>query len=115
VAQFCGQLTGRWRQSPWTASIPRYGQLVYNGFWYSPELRTLQAFIDETQREVTGTARLKLYKGNCIVVGRTSPRTLYRQDFVTFERDQVFDQKDATGFIRLNALRLRIQALRNRS
>ena len=95
--------------------IPRYGQLVYNGFWYSPELRTLQAFIDETQREVTGTARLKLYKGNCIVVGRTSPRTLYRQDFVTFERDQVFDQKDATGFIRLNALRLRIQALRNRS
>ena len=91
--------------------IPKYAQLVYNGFWYSPEMKVLQGFIDSTQEAVTGTARLKLYKGNCIVVGRKSPFSLYSEDFATFERDRVFDQKDATGFIRLNALRLRIQAL----
>jgi argininosuccinate synthase len=83
---------------------------VYNGFWYSPEMKVLQKFIDETQENVTGTARLKLYKGNCIVVGRKSPNSLYSEEFVTFEKDRVYDQKDATGFIRLNALRLKIQA-----
>jgi argininosuccinate synthase len=91
--------------------IPKYAQLVYNGFWYSPEMDLLQKFIDETQKNVTGTVRLKLYKGNCIVVGRKSPNSLYREDFATFEKEKVFDQKDATGFIKLNALRLRIQSL----
>jgi argininosuccinate synthase len=91
--------------------IPKYAQLVYSGFWYSPEMKVLQKFIDETQENVTGTARLKLYKGNCIVVGRKSPNSLYSEEFVTFEKDTVYDQKDATGFIRLNALRMKIQAL----
>ncbi len=94
--------------------IPKYAQLVYNGFWYSPEMKVLQGFIDSTQEQVTGTARLKLYKGNCIVAGRKSPFSLYSEDFATFEKDRVYDQKDATGFIRLNALRLRIQALLNK-
>ena len=88
---------------------PKYAQLVYNGFWYSPEMKSLQAYIDATQENVTGTARLKLYKGNCIVVGRKSPHSLYSEAFATFEKDQVYDQQDATGFIRLNGLRLRIQ------
>ena len=91
--------------------IPKYAQLVYSGFWYSPEMKVLQRFIDETQENVTGTARLKLYKGNCIVVGRKSPNSLYNEEFVTFEKDRVYDQKDATGFIRLNALRMKIKAL----
>jgi len=91
--------------------IPKYAQLVYNGFWYSPDMKILQGFIDGTQETVTGTARLKLYKGNCIVVGRKSPLSLYSEAFATFEKERVYDQKDATGFIRLNALRLRIQAL----
>ncbi len=91
--------------------IPKYAQLVYNGFWYAPEMVVLQRFIDETQEGVTGTARLKLYKGNCIVVGRKSPFSLYSEDFATFEKDRVYDQKDATGFIRLNGLRLRIKAM----
>ncbi len=91
--------------------IPRYAQLAYNGFWYSPEMKALQGFIDETQENVTGTARMKLYKGNCSVAGRKSPRSLYREDFATFGSEQVYDQKDATGFIRLNALRLRIRSL----
>ncbi len=90
--------------------IPKYAQLVYNGFWFSPERKALQSLIDETQETVTGVARMKLYKGNCIVAGRRSPYTLYRQDLATFERDQVYNQKDATGFIRLNALRLRLQS-----
>jgi argininosuccinate synthase len=89
--------------------IPKYAQLAYNGFWYSPEMKTLQTYIDATQENVTGTARMKLYKGNCIVVGRQSPNSLYSEAFATFEKDQVYDQKDATGFIRLNGLRLRIQ------
>ena len=93
--------------------IPKYAQLVYNGFWYSPEMKVLQSFIDETQENVTGTARIKLYKGNCIVVGRKSPYSLYSEDFATFEKDEVYNQMDATGFIRLNALRLRIQALKH--
>ena len=93
--------------------IPKYAQLAYNGFWYAPEMDALQKFIDATQERVTGTARLKLYKGNCIVVGRKSPFSLYSEDFATFEKDQVYEQKDATGFIRLNALRLRILAMIN--
>ena len=91
--------------------IPKYAQLVYNGFWYSPEMKTLQTYIDATQENVTGTARLKLYKGNCIVVGRKSPQSLYSEAFATFEKDQVYNQQDATGFIRLNGLRLRIQSM----
>ncbi|HOG81715.1 MAG: Argininosuccinate synthase [Deltaproteobacteria bacterium ADurb.Bin151] len=89
--------------------IPKYAQLAYNGFWYAPEMKTLQAYIDSTQESVNGTARMKLYKGNCIVVGRKSPNSLYSEAFATFEKDQVYNQKDATGFIRLNGLRLRIQ------
>jgi argininosuccinate synthase len=88
---------------------PKYAQLAYNGFWYSPEMKTLQTYIDATQENVNGTARLKLYKGNCIVVGRNSPDSLYSEAFATYEKDQVSNQKDATGFIRLNGLRLRIQ------
>jgi argininosuccinate synthase len=94
---------------------PKYAQLVYNGFWFSPERTMLQAAIDEAQREVTGTVRLKLYKGNCLVVGRKSARSLYRNDFVTFEADQVYNQHDAEGFIRLNGLRLKIRALRDQA
>ncbi|MCX5836982.1 MAG: argininosuccinate synthase [Deltaproteobacteria bacterium] len=93
--------------------IPKYAQLAYNGFWYAPEMEVLQRFIDDTQGRVTGTARLKLYKGNCIVVGRKSPFSLYSEDFATFEKDRVYNQKDATGFIRLNSLRLRILAMMN--
>ncbi len=89
--------------------IPKYAQLAYNGFWYAPEMKTLQAYIDATQENVNGTARMKLYKGNCTVVGRKSPNSLYSEAFATFEKDQVYNQKDATGFIRLNGLRLRIQ------
>jgi argininosuccinate synthase len=89
--------------------IPKYAQLAYNGFWYSPEMKTLQTYIDSTQENVTGTVRMKLYKGNCIVVGRKSPNSLYSEAFATFEKDKVYNQKDATGFIRLNGLRLRIQ------
>lgn len=91
--------------------VPRYAEMVYYGYWFSPEREVLQKMIDEGQRVVNGTARLKLYKGNCMVVGRKSVRTLYSADFATFEEDQVYNQKDAEGFIRLNALRLRIQAL----
>ncbi len=94
--------------------IPRFAQLIYYGFWYSPEMEALRAMIDKTQETVTGTARLKLYKGNVTVVGRKSPLSLYREDFATFEKSDVYDQKDATGFIRLNALRLRIRAMLNR-
>jgi argininosuccinate synthase len=93
--------------------IPKYAQLVYNGFWYAPERELLQRFIDDAQERVTGTVRLKLYKGNCVVVGRKSPFSLYSEDFATFEKDQVYNQKDATGFIRLNALRLKIRAMLN--
>lgn len=93
--------------------IPKYAQLAYNGFWYAPEMEVLQAFMDETQKDVTGTARIKLYKGNCIVAGRKSPHSLYSEDFATFDRDAVYDQKDATGFIKLNALRMRIRAMLN--
>ncbi len=91
--------------------IPQYAELIYNGFWFSPERELLQHAIDHAQRGVTGTARVKLYKGSATVAGRRSPRSLYRTDFATFEKEQVYRQADATGFIRLNALRLRIQAM----
>ncbi len=91
--------------------MPRYAELIYNGFWYSPEREALQALIDQTQERVTGTVRLKLYKGNAIVTGRRSPHSLYSMEHVTFEEDTVYDQRDAAGFIKLNALRLRLGAL----
>jgi argininosuccinate synthase len=94
--------------------VPRYAEMLYYGYWFSPEREALQRFIDETQRDVTGTVRLKLYKGNVGVVGRRSSRSLYRPDFATFEADRVYRQKDAEGFIALNALRLKIRALRDR-
>jgi len=91
--------------------IPKYAELVYNGFWFSPERRMLQAAIDEAQKDVTGTARLKLYKGNCTVLGRRSEKSLYSPSHATFEADQVYEQSDASGFIKLQALRLRIRSL----
>jgi argininosuccinate synthase len=93
--------------------IPEYASLVYRGFWFAPEREMLQALVDDAQKDVTGEARIKLYKGNADVVGRRSPNTLYDPEFATFEADEVYDQQDATGFIRLNALRLRIRALRD--
>ena len=94
--------------------MPRYAALIYNGFWYSPERKALQALIDQTQERVSGTVRLKLYKGLASVVGRKSPNSLYRLDYVTFEADQVYSQKDAEGFIKLNALRLRLGTISER-
>ena len=94
--------------------IPRYAEMIYYGYWFSPERRMLQALMDEAQRNVTGAVRLKLYKGNCIVAGRKSDLSLYHPGFATFEEDQVYDQKDAEGFIRLNALRLKIASLMGR-
>jgi argininosuccinate synthase len=91
--------------------VPKYAELVYNGFWFSPEMQMLQSMIDHTQQTVSGTVRLELYKGNCRVLGRKSDTSLYSHDFATFEADEVYRQQDAEGFIRLNALRLRIQAL----
>lgn len=88
--------------------IPKYSQLIYNGFWFSPEMRLLQNLMDQAQANVTGVVRLELFKGNCRVLGRKSDLSLYREDFATFEADEVYRQKDAEGFIRLNALRLRI-------
>ncbi len=90
--------------------VPSYSRLVYNGFWFSPEMQLLQRTMDEAQAPVNGVVRLKLYKGNCIPVGRKSENSLYSESFATFEEDEVYNQADATGFIRLNALRLRIQA-----
>jgi argininosuccinate synthase len=93
--------------------MPRYAELIYNGFWFSPEREMMQAGIDKSQEFVAGTVRLKLYKGNVIVIGRSSPYSLYSQDLVTFEDDKgAYDQKDAAGFIKLNALRLRTLAAR---
>ena len=95
--------------------MPRYAALIYNGFWFSPEREMLQALIDRSQEFVTGTVRLKLYKGNVAVVGRSSPYSLYSESLVTFEDDKgAYDQKDAAGFIKLNALRLRTLAMRKR-
>jgi argininosuccinate synthase len=95
--------------------VSRYAELVYYGFWFSPEREMIQALADRSQGKVEGTVRLKLYKGNVMVVGRKSPQSLYSNDLVTFEDDRgAYDQKDAAGFIRLNALRLRTLAARDR-
>jgi argininosuccinate synthase len=92
--------------------IPRYSELVYYGFWFSPERLVLQALVTESQKNVTGTVRLKLYKGNIMTVGRKSPLSLYRPDIVTMESgESIYDQSDATGFIKINALRLRVEAM----
>ena len=94
--------------------MPRYAKLVYNGFWFAPEREMIQALIDKSQERVSGTVRIKLYKGNVTVVGRKSSESLYSLDHVTFEDDQVYDQRDAEGFIKLQALRLRLaKALRD--
>jgi argininosuccinate synthase len=90
--------------------IPKYAELVYYGYWFAPERYVLQSLMDEAQKPVTGTARLKLYKGNVTVVGRKAPQSLYRPDLATFEAGGDYRQSDATGFIRLNALRLKIKA-----
>jgi argininosuccinate synthase len=91
--------------------IGRYSELIYNGFWFSPEMRLMQTTMDATQATVNGVVRLKLYKGNCIPVGRKSDDSLYQESYATFEADDVYTQSDAGGFIRLNALRLTIQAM----
>jgi argininosuccinate synthase len=91
--------------------VPRYAEMIYYGYWFSPERETIQVLIDETQKGVNGTVRLKLYKGNCMVVGRKSESSLYDPNFATFESDEVYNQKDAEGFIRLSGLRLRIARL----
>ena len=95
--------------------MPRYAELIYNGFWFSPEREMLQALIDRSQEHVDGRVRLKLYKGSVSVVGRKSPNSLYSQAHVTFEEDAVYDQRDAEGFIKLNALRLRLAARRDKT
>ena len=92
--------------------MPRYAELVYNGFWFSPEREMIQAAIDDSQKHVTGTVRLKLYKGSVAIAGRKSPISLYDQEIATFEADTVYDQRDAEGFIKLNALRLRLMKKR---
>jgi len=94
--------------------MPRYAELVYYGYWFSPERRMLQSAMDEAQKGVEGVSRLKLFKGQCTVVGRKSKQSLYIPDLATFEEDRVYRQQDAEGFIRLNALRLKLQALRSR-
>ena len=95
--------------------MPRYAELIYNGFWFSPERELLQLLIDKSQEFVTGRVRIKLYKGSASVIGRSSPYSLYDQDLVTFEEGAVaYDHRDAAGFIKLNALRLRTLAKRNR-
>jgi argininosuccinate synthase len=94
--------------------MPKYAELIYNGFWFSPEREMLQAAIDHSQAQVSGRVRIKLYKGNVAIVGRSSPFSLYDQDLVTFEEGQsAYDHRDAAGFIKLNALRLRVKARRD--
>lgn len=92
--------------------ITRYSELIYYGYWFSPERKAIQNLIDDIQRDVTGTVRVKLYKGNCYVVGRKSPNSLYHPELATFEAEDVYNQKDAEGFIKLNALRLKLRKLK---
>ena len=93
--------------------MPRYAEMIYNGFWFAPEREMLQALIDKSQEFVTGKVRVKLYKGSAHVIGRENPYSLYNQDLVTFEEGAVaYDERDAAGFIKLNALRLRLTGLR---
>lgn len=91
--------------------VPKISELIYYGYWFSPEMDVLKIALDEMQKNVTGTVRLKLYKGNCTVIGRRSEKSLYHDAFATFEKDTVYNQKDAEGFIKLNALRLRIRRM----
>jgi argininosuccinate synthase len=91
--------------------IPKISELIYYGFWYSPEMNMLRAAIDESQKNMTGTIRLKIYKGNIILAGRRSPYSLYNPALATFEEDSIYNQADATGFIKLNALRLSMRKL----
>jgi argininosuccinate synthase len=95
--------------------IPKYAQLVYNGFWFAPEREAIQALVTETQKKVSGEVRMKLYKGNVMAAGRKSPLSLYREDVATMEADpgKAYNQDDATGFIRLNGLRLKTTAFRD--
>ncbi|MBM4128694.1 MAG: argininosuccinate synthase, partial [Nitrospira sp.] len=95
--------------------IPRYSELIYYGYWFSPERKALQTLIDEIQKDVTGTVRVKLYKGSCYVAGRKSPHSLYHPGLATFEAENVYNQKDAEGFIKINALRLKLRKLRTNS
>ena len=90
--------------------MPRYAELLYNGFWFSPEREMLLSSIDKSQSNVSGTVRIKLYKGNAVILGRKSDNSLYDEDMATFEEDSVYNQQDAEGFIKLNALRLRLAA-----
>jgi argininosuccinate synthase len=95
--------------------MPKYAELIYNGFWFSPEREMLQALIDRSQERVEGRVQVKLYKGNVTVIGRESKQSLYDQELVTFEEGKVaYDHRDAAGFIKLNALRLRVEAKRRR-
>ncbi|MBI3090897.1 MAG: argininosuccinate synthase [Candidatus Tectomicrobia bacterium] len=93
--------------------VPKYAELIYYGYWFAPEREMLQAAIEQSQESVTGRVRLKLYKGSCAIVGRRAEKGLYRRDYATFESEDVYNQADATGFIRLNALRLKIRARRS--
>jgi argininosuccinate synthase len=95
--------------------IPKFSELIYYGFWYSSEMEMIRAAIEESQRNVTGTSRLKIYKGNVTVAGRRSPYSLYQRDLATFEEDSIYNQSDATGFIKLNALRLSVKKLIERN
>lgn len=94
--------------------VPKYAELIYYGYWFSPERKMLQTMMDNIQEDVTGTVRLKLYKGNCQVVGRKSPKSLYHPELATFEAEKVYNQKDAEGFIKLNALRLKLRGIINK-
>lgn len=89
--------------------VPKFSELIYNGYWFSPEMEAMRVLVEQTQKDVTGTVRLKLYKGNIIVGGRKSPNSLYRPDYATFEEEEVYDQKDAEGFIKIHSLRLKIR------
>ena len=88
--------------------MPKYAELIYNGFWFSPEREMLQSLIDKSQSNVEGTVKLKIYKGNIIILGRKSKNSLYSSEMATFEEDSIYNQKDAEGFIKLNALRLKL-------
>ena len=91
--------------------VPKIAELIYYGLWYTPEMEMLMAAVNESQVNVEGVVRLKLYKGNAIVVGRESKKSLYSEDLATFEEDKVYNQSDATGFIKLNALRLKMKKI----
>ncbi len=95
--------------------IPKFAELIYYGYWYTPEMEMIRAAIEQSQKNVNGTARLKIYKGSVIVVGRKSPNSLYSKELATFEEDSVYNQSDATGFIKLNALRLAVRQLSKKS